>query len=71
MKLLYSVVILREYLDIINISWIERKLPKMWKASIIVPIVKPEKSPKECKNYKPMPLQASFAKLWKELFITE
>ena len=35
------------FLDIINTSWSKGKLPKVWKTSIIAPILKPGKSAEE------------------------
>ncbi|GFT05259.1 reverse transcriptase domain-containing protein [Trichonephila clavipes] len=50
----------KELLEIFNLSWATGKLPKIWKLSTIIPILKPNKNASECKNYFPHqhPLQA-------------
>ncbi|GFX41953.1 hypothetical protein TNCV_3677651 [Trichonephila clavipes] len=34
-----------------KLSWNTGKLPKIWKLSIVIPILKPNKNASECKNY--------------------
>ena len=41
-------------LNIFNTSWRSGRLPKIWKTSIIVPILKPKKSATESKNCRPI-----------------
>ncbi|GFS82118.1 hypothetical protein TNCV_249991 [Trichonephila clavipes] len=35
---------------IFNLSWATGKLPKIWKLSTVIPILKPNKNASECKN---------------------
>ncbi|GFV16867.1 hypothetical protein TNCV_3363641 [Trichonephila clavipes] len=46
----------KELLEIFNLSWATGKLPKIWKLSTVIPILKPNKNSSECKNY----IQANF-----------
>ncbi|GFT16183.1 reverse transcriptase domain-containing protein [Trichonephila clavipes] len=41
----------KELLEIFNLSWATGKLPKIWKLSTVIPILKPNKNASECKNY--------------------
>ncbi|UYV82664.1 Transposase [Cordylochernes scorpioides] len=52
-----------QLLRILNISWQTGKLPKNWKISIIVPILKPNKDAKEYKNYRPIALTSKLCKI--------
>ncbi|GFV12553.1 hypothetical protein TNCV_4425061 [Trichonephila clavipes] len=44
----------KELLEIFNLSWATGKLPKIWKLSTVIPILKPNKNASECKNYRPI-----------------
>ncbi|GFX46259.1 putative RNA-directed DNA polymerase from transposon BS [Trichonephila clavipes] len=46
----------KELLEIFNLSWATGKLPKIWKLSTVIPILKPNKNASECKNYRPISL---------------
>ncbi|GFT70847.1 hypothetical protein TNCV_4163321 [Trichonephila clavipes] len=39
------------------------KLPKIWKLSTVIPILKPNKDASECKNYRPISLTSTLCKL--------
>ncbi|GFW15460.1 probable RNA-directed DNA polymerase from transposon X-element [Trichonephila clavipes] len=50
----------KELLEIFNLSWATGKLPKIWKLSTVIPILKPAS---ECKNYRPISLTSTLCKL--------
>ncbi|GFX78671.1 probable RNA-directed DNA polymerase from transposon X-element [Trichonephila clavipes] len=43
-------------LNIFITSWRSGKLPKIWKSSVIIPILKPGKDATSCKSYRPISL---------------
>ncbi|GFU22694.1 reverse transcriptase domain-containing protein [Trichonephila clavipes] len=53
----------KELLEISNFSCATGKLPKIWKLSIVIPILKPNKNASECKNYRPIALSSTLYKL--------
>ncbi|GFX71631.1 reverse transcriptase domain-containing protein [Trichonephila clavipes] len=53
----------KELLEIFNLSWATGKLPKIWKLSTVIPILKPNKNASECKNYRPISLTSTLYKL--------
>ncbi|GFU59971.1 reverse transcriptase domain-containing protein, partial [Trichonephila clavipes] len=53
----------KELLEIFNLSWATGKLPKIWKLSTVIPILKPNKNASECKNYRPISLTSTLCKL--------
>ncbi|GFS60771.1 RNA-directed DNA polymerase from mobile element jockey [Trichonephila clavipes] len=53
----------KEILVIFNLSWATGKLPQIWKLSIVIPILKPNKNASECKNYRPISLTSTLSKL--------
>ncbi|GFU75663.1 reverse transcriptase domain-containing protein, partial [Trichonephila clavipes] len=54
----------RRVLEIFNFSWATGKLPKIWKLSTVIPILKPNKNASECKIYRPIsPAPAPLCKL--------
>ncbi|GFW28629.1 reverse transcriptase domain-containing protein [Trichonephila clavipes] len=48
----------KELLEIFNFSCATGKLPKIWKLSIVIPILKPNKNASECKHYRPIALSS-------------
>ncbi|GFV91365.1 RNA-directed DNA polymerase from mobile element jockey [Trichonephila clavipes] len=52
-----------ELLEIFNLSWATGKLPKIWKLSTVIPILKPNKNASECKNYRPISLTSTLCQL--------
>ncbi|UYV80008.1 hypothetical protein LAZ67_18001387 [Cordylochernes scorpioides] len=59
-----------QLLRILNISWQTGKLPKYWKISIIVPILKPNKDAKESKNYRPIALISILCKITERIILS-
>ncbi|GFW72712.1 RNA-directed DNA polymerase from mobile element jockey [Trichonephila clavipes] len=57
----------KELLEIFNLSWATGKLPKIWKLSTVIPILKPNKNASECKNYRPISLTSSLCKLMERI----
>ncbi|GFX73945.1 probable RNA-directed DNA polymerase from transposon BS [Trichonephila clavipes] len=57
----------KELLDIFNLSWATGKLPKIWKLSTVIPILKPNKNASECKNYRPISLTSTLCKLMERI----
>jgi potassium voltage-gated channel Eag-related subfamily H protein 8 len=55
------------FLDIIDISWKTGKVPKVWKTSIISPILKPGKPAEECKSYRPIALTSILCKIMEKM----
>ncbi|GFW12675.1 RNA-directed DNA polymerase from mobile element jockey [Trichonephila clavipes] len=53
----------KELLEIFNLSWATGKLPKIWKLSTVIPILKPNKNASECKTYRPISLTSTLCKL--------
>lgn len=53
---------LKILLSIYNQVWTSGTFPDMWKKSIIIPICKPAKDPKSCKNYRPISLISCVSK---------
>ncbi|GFW91902.1 RNA-directed DNA polymerase from mobile element jockey [Trichonephila clavipes] len=55
----------KELLKIFNLSWATGKLPKIWKISTVISILKPNKNASECKNYiyRPISLTSNLCKL--------
>lgn len=43
-------------LKLFNLIWVEGRIPKAWKESVIVPILKPGKDPSEASSYRPIAL---------------
>ncbi|GFV70239.1 reverse transcriptase domain-containing protein [Trichonephila clavipes] len=50
-------------LKIFITSWRSGKLPKIWKSSVITPILKPGKDATSCKSYRPISLTCILCKL--------
>ncbi|GFX41812.1 probable RNA-directed DNA polymerase from transposon X-element [Trichonephila clavipes] len=57
----------KELLEIFNLSWATGKLPKIWKLSTVIPILKPNKNASECKNYRPISLTSTLCKLMERI----
>ncbi|GFT74512.1 reverse transcriptase domain-containing protein [Trichonephila clavipes] len=57
----------KELLEIFNLSWATGKLPKIWKLSTVIPILKPNKNDSECKNYRPISLTSTLCKLMERI----
>ncbi|GFT02567.1 reverse transcriptase domain-containing protein [Trichonephila clavipes] len=53
----------KERLEIFSLSWATGKLPKIWKLSTVILILKPNKNASECKNYRPISLTSTLCKL--------
>jgi len=53
----------RTLLHLINLSWQTGTVPRNWKNSIIVPILKKDKPPEELKSYRPISLTSCVSKL--------
>ncbi|GFV10431.1 reverse transcriptase domain-containing protein [Trichonephila clavipes] len=53
----------KELLEIFNLSWATGKLPKIWKLSTVIQILKLNKNASECKNYRPISLTSTLCKL--------
>ncbi|GFV16841.1 reverse transcriptase domain-containing protein [Trichonephila clavipes] len=53
----------KEILEIFNLSWATGKLPKIWKLSTVIPILKRNKNASECKNYRPISPTSPFCRL--------
>ncbi|GIY26522.1 reverse transcriptase domain-containing protein [Caerostris darwini] len=57
----------RFLLNIFNASWCTGKLPKIWKNSIIIPILNPGKNATICKSYRPISLTCILCKLMERI----
>ena len=57
-------------LEVINTSWEEGELPKIWKAALIMPILKPDKMATSVESYRPISLLPCIAKLMEKLVCT-
>lgn len=57
-------------LRIFNISWQTGKLPKIWKNSTIIPILKPGKEASNCKSYRPISLTSILCKTMERIIHT-
>ncbi|XP_044582995.1 uncharacterized protein LOC123264014 [Cotesia glomerata] len=54
-------------LDLFNLIWLRQLFPKNWKEAIIVPILKPNKIPSDCKSYRPIALTCNICKLMEKI----
>ncbi|XP_044596671.1 uncharacterized protein LOC123273332 [Cotesia glomerata] len=54
-------------LDLFNLIWIKQQFPQKWKEAIIVPILKPNKIPSNCKSYRPIALTCNISKLMEKI----
>ncbi|GFX31419.1 reverse transcriptase domain-containing protein [Trichonephila clavipes] len=54
-------------LNIFITSWCSGKLPKIWKSSVIIPILKPGKDATSCKSYRPISLTCILCKLMERI----
>ncbi|GFX78146.1 RNA-directed DNA polymerase from mobile element jockey [Trichonephila clavipes] len=54
-------------LNIFITSWRSGKLPKIWKSSVIIPILKPGKDATSCKSYRPISLTCILCKLMERI----
>ncbi|MCU7844861.1 MAG: endonuclease/exonuclease/phosphatase family protein [Candidatus Thiodiazotropha sp. (ex Monitilora ramsayi)] len=59
-----------QLLGLINKSWMDGELPSQWKESDILPILKPDKSPKEPKSYRPISLTSCICKVMETMIAT-
>lgn len=50
-------------LDLLNASWLQQQLPKDWKHSKVVPILKPGKDPSKPDSYRPIAMTSCVCKL--------
>ena len=50
-----------------NKIWEEGKIPKTWKHSIITPLLKEEKDPKDIRSYRPVSLTNIFCKIFERM----
>ncbi|GFV23765.1 reverse transcriptase domain-containing protein [Trichonephila clavipes] len=57
----------KELSEIFNLSWATGKLPKIWKLSTVIPILKPNKNALECKNYRSISFTSTLFTLNPEL----
>lgn len=64
-----SDIALASILKLYNKIWEEGKLPKSWKHSIIVPIVKPGKDRSEATSYRPIALTSNMCKIMERLIV--
>lgn len=61
---------LKILLSIYNQIWISGIFPEIWRRSVIVPICKPAKDPKDCKNYRPISLISCVSKTLEKMVNT-
>lgn len=54
-------------LDLFNLIWVRQCFPENWKEAIIVPILKPNKIPSNCKSYRPIALTCNICKLMEKI----
>lgn len=47
---------LGKLLALFNKVWVEGRLPKTWKAAVVIPVRKPGKDPTELSSYRPIAL---------------
>ncbi|GFQ84096.1 reverse transcriptase domain-containing protein [Trichonephila clavata] len=60
----------RYLLNIFNTLWRSGKLPKIWKNSVIIPILKPGKAATNCKHNRPISLTCILCKLMERIIHT-
>ncbi|GFW81195.1 RNA-directed DNA polymerase from mobile element jockey [Trichonephila clavipes] len=53
----------KNYWKFLTFHGLPGKLPKIWKLSTVIPILKPNKNASECKNYRPISLTSTLCKL--------
>ena len=57
------------FLKIINTIWISGNIPKLWKSSIIKPILKTKKDPKDLNSYRPISLTPTPCKIMEKMVV--
>ena len=67
----FSATACKWLLDLFNYCIINIKIPKMWRKSRIIAILKLGKSPDEPKNYRPISLLSHFYKLFECLILNQ
>lgn len=55
------------YLDSINLFFVSGTIPEVWKTQIVIPILKPGKSPSDPSSYRPIALSSTLAKVTEHL----
>ncbi|GFV08537.1 hypothetical protein TNCV_5003771 [Trichonephila clavipes] len=60
-------ILQKRTIEIFNLSWATGKLPKIWKLSTVIPILKPNKNAAECKTIGQFPSPAPSASSWNGL----
>lgn len=56
-----------QLLNIFNAIWKESKIPEIWREVVVVPSLKPEKSPESYSSYRPISLTSCFLKTFERM----
>jgi hypothetical protein len=57
--------------NIYNHAWLHNIFPPLWKHALIIPILKPKKSPKDVASYRPISLLSTISKVFEKLILTK
>jgi hypothetical protein len=57
--------------NIYNHAWLHNIFPPIWKHALIIPILKPNKSPKEVSSYRPISLLSTVSKVFEKLILAK